>query len=118
VKFYAKAQSALQETFLQPSDSENTHALMHHPLLKDIKLETLILKPKSKGINKFLSELKLRTITGAIIIGVERNDESIVNPKADFELAEGDLVLLLGYDEQISAAKEFLNSMPEKKLVK
>ncbi|MEZ4690775.1 MAG: hypothetical protein R3A12_11575 [Ignavibacteria bacterium] len=39
----------------------------------------------------------------------KRKGESIVNPKSDFELAEKDVILLLGNDEQISAAKVFLN---------
>ena len=117
VKFYAKAQSALQETFLMPADEDesNKNALLQHPVLKDIKLDSVSLKPNSKGINKLIAEIELRSETGATIIGIERKGESIVNPKSDFELAEGDHVLLLGSEKQISAAKEFLNSGSESK---
>lgn len=117
VKFYAKAQSALQETFLMPADEDesNKNALLQHPVLKDIKLDSVSLKPNSKGINKLIAEIELRSETGATIIGIERKGESIVNPKSDFELAEGDHVLLLGSEKQISAAKEFLNSGSENK---
>ena len=115
VKFYARAQSALQETFLQPADEDEKHALLYHPVLKDIKLESVSLAPNTKGVNKLIAELELRSETGATIIGIERKGESIVNPKSDYELTEGDVVLLLGYDEQITAAKKFLNSVPDKK---
>ncbi len=111
VKFYARAQSALQETFLQPADEDEKHVLLYHPVLKDIKLESVSLAPNTKGVNKLIAELELRSETGATIIGIERKGESIVNPKSDYELAEGDVVLLLGYDEQITAAKEFLNTI-------
>lgn len=118
VKFYAKAQSALQETFLMPADKdENTkHALLQHPVLKDIKLESIRIEPNTKGVNKLIAELELRSETGASIIGIERKGESFVNPKSDFEIGEGDMVLLLGNDVQISAAKEFLSMIPESKI--
>lgn len=96
-------------------DESNKNALLQHPVLKDIKLDSVSLKPNSKGINKLIAEIELRSETGATIIGIERKGESIVNPKSDFELAEGDHVLLLGSEKQISAAKEFLNSGSENK---
>ncbi|MBK6539657.1 MAG: hypothetical protein IPG09_18530 [Ignavibacteria bacterium] len=37
--------------------------------------------------HKLISELRLRSITGATIIGIERDGKSIVNPEADEELA-------------------------------
>ncbi len=117
VKIYARAQHALKETFLQPADAdtEADHALRHHPVLQDIRLESVNLGPESIGIKKLISELELRSKTGATIIGIERDGKSIVNPEADEELAGGDKLLLLGLDEQIKAAKEFLNSGEKKK---
>lgn len=112
VNIYAHAQSALKDTFLQPADTDPQAemAILHHDLLKDIKLESVIIEPETFAVKKLISELKLRTKTGATIIGIEREGKSIVNPEADEELAESDKLLLLGYEEQIQSAKEFLNS--------
>lgn len=117
VNIYAHAQSALKETFLQPADPDPKadQAILHHPLLKDLKLESVNINPESFAAHKLISELRLRSITGATIIGIERDGKSIVNPEADEELAAGDKLLLLGYDKQINAAKEFLNTIQKKK---
>ncbi len=113
VKIYAKAQGALQETFLQPADplhKPETKSITDHPLLEDVKLETITVDAKTIGVNKMISELKLRTETGASIIGIERNGERIINPDSDEELYEGDHLLLLGYREQLEYAKKLLRS--------
>ncbi len=117
VNIYAHAQSALKETFLQPPDPEPIaeHAVLQYPLLQDIRLESVNIKPESVGTKKLISELRLRTITGATIIGIERSGKSIVNPEADEELAAGDKLLLLGNDEQLKAAEVYLNSPWTKK---
>jgi CPA2 family monovalent cation:H+ antiporter-2 len=117
VKIYARAQSALKDTFLQPADSSSQTglAILHHPMLKDIKLESVYINPGSIGSGKLISELQLRTKTGATIFGIEREGKSIVNPEPEEELMEGDKLLLLGYEHQISAATEFLNFVEIKK---
>ena len=84
-------------------------------MLKDLKLESVNINPESFAAHKLISELRLRSITGVTIIGIERDGKSIVNPEADEELAAGDKLLLLGYDKQINAAKEFLNTIQKKK---
>ena len=58
---------------------------------------------------KSIGELGLRTHTGVSIVGIERNSERIVNPGPDETLHEGDQLLLLGEDNQLSKAKIELN---------
>ncbi|HMS65296.1 MAG TPA: cation:proton antiporter [Ignavibacteria bacterium] len=112
VNIYAHAQTALKETFLQPADPlpKTEIEFLQHPLLKDLKLESVNIEPETVGVKKLISELQLRSITGTTIIGIERDGKSIVNPEPDEELAEFDKLLLLGYDTQINAAIEFLNT--------
>jgi len=55
-----------------------------------------------------LREIDLRARTGASVIGVERAGHTVVNPTADEKLRAGDVVLLLGDDEQIARARALL----------
>lgn len=59
-----------------------------------------------------LRELGLRARTGASVIGIERHGRTIVNPTADEKLMAGDVVLLLGDDEQITQARALLMCCP------
>jgi CPA2 family monovalent cation:H+ antiporter-2 len=115
IKIYAAAQIAIKDTFDQKPDLPELSEKIH-PLLEDVKLETVDIS-KSKVVGKMISELRLRSETGASIIGIERKGNNIVNPEAYEELEPGDKVLLLGYPEQLEEAKKFLNdfSPPRKK---
>ncbi|MDQ3022411.1 MAG: cation:proton antiporter [Bacteroidota bacterium] len=117
VKLYVRARFALQDTFDTPADpkEQKEKSIMNHPLLEDVKLEAEKIQPDTIAAGKMISELKLRTETGASIIGIERGEDSIVNPESDEELNAGDHILLLGYEDQIAAAKKFISSPPEKK---
>lgn len=106
IKIYAAAQIAIKDTFEQKPDLPELSEKIH-PLLEDVKLETVDIS-KSKVIGQMISELRLRSETGASIIGIERKGNNIVNPEAYEELESGDKVLLLGYPEQLEDAKKFL----------
>lgn len=106
IKIYAAAQIAIKDTFEQKPDLPELSEKIH-PLLEDVKLETVDIS-KSNVIGRMISELRLRSETGASIIGIERKGNNIVNPEAYEELEPGDKVLLLGYPEQLEDAKKFL----------
>jgi CPA2 family monovalent cation:H+ antiporter-2 len=61
-----------------------------------------------------IAELKLRTQTGASVVGIERRGSSIVNPGPDEELESGDQILLIGSEDQLKAAKQLLSEAKEK----
>jgi CPA2 family monovalent cation:H+ antiporter-2 len=109
VRIYARAQSALQETFAHapaPRPQEAPAALQS--LLREADLETMTIVAGSPAAGRLIRELELRTRTGASIVGIERNGKSIVNPSADEELAPGDRVLMLGNQSQLEAARKCL----------
>ena len=77
--------------------------------LFDIHTDRVEVGKNEKVVGRTLREIDFRRQTGASIIGIERKGENpTVNPKADDTLQEGDLVLLLGNDEQIEKARQFL----------
>jgi CPA2 family monovalent cation:H+ antiporter-2 len=106
VRVYSKAQSAIRETFAQQPDplpQAATRGL--HSLLKEANLATVTITADSQSAGKLIAEVQLRTRTGASIVGIERNGESITNPGPDEELQSGDKVLLLGTPDQLGLAK-------------
>jgi CPA2 family monovalent cation:H+ antiporter-2 len=116
VKLYSRAQSALRDTFAQPADPPLLkEAPSLPPLLREARLETVQVRPGTEAAGRMIAELKLRTQTGASIVGIERHGSNIVNPGPDEELEGGDQILLIGSEEQLKAAKELL-AAPKKSL--
>lgn len=115
VKFYAGAQFALRDTFATPADPSAPHQETHPmpALLRHARLETVEVQPQTHAVGKMISELRLRSETGASVVGIERHGESLVNPPPHEELQHGDQVLLIGTAEHLAAAKKLLSSKKE-----
>jgi len=108
VKLYAKAQYAIQQTFAQkPDHPEDSHAALP-ALLREAKLETFEITPGSHMAGKLIGEIRMRSLTGASVVGIDRSGQSIINPGPDEELAERDQVLLIGTQSQLEAARRLL----------
>ena len=105
IKVYSKAQIALQDTLSQAPPVKPAPVVVALPsLLGEANLEKVEITRASPAAGKLIHELQLRTQTGASIVGIERNGQSIINPGADEELQSGDQVLLLGSRSQLDAA--------------
>jgi CPA2 family monovalent cation:H+ antiporter-2 len=110
---YARAQTALSDTLTRPQDLP---AHVHEPqapqplhnVLRAAELETVVVAPDSAAAGKLIRELQLRTRTGASVVGIERNGESLVNPGPDEELVTGDSLLLIGTKQHLDAARRLL----------
>jgi len=114
VKLYARAQSALQDTFDEPADPHPGHGHGNGhgheevpelpPLLREAKLKSVRIPEGSEAVGKMITELKLRSETGASVVGIDRQGTSIINPGPNEELAAGDEVLLIGLEDQLASA--------------
>jgi CPA2 family monovalent cation:H+ antiporter-2 len=106
IKIYARAQVSLEQTFAQPSPPRHEPVPAPLPgILRDADLDTVGVVAGSEAAGKLIRELRLRTATGASIVGIERNGASIINPGPDEELQTGDRVLILGNRGQLDAAR-------------
>jgi CPA2 family monovalent cation:H+ antiporter-2 len=113
-KLYSKAQVALQETLSQPPAAHRDPAAQALPgILREAHLRTVRIPAHSGSVGKMIGELALRTRTGASIVGIQRNEESLVNPGADEELRAGDEILLLGTDDHLTSAEKLLSKDSE-----
>jgi Putative regulatory, ligand-binding protein related to C-terminal domains of K+ channels len=109
IKVYSKAQFALHETLTQPPPINPALAQPVLPgLLREANLRTIQIAGDSSAAGKLIHELQLRTQTGASIVGIERNGSSLINPGPDESLQAGDVVLLLGSQEQLKSAENAL----------
>lgn len=70
--------------------------------------ETVTLGDTSPVIGKNLGELDVRGLSGATVIAVIRGGETKISPGANFKLASGDTVVLLGSPKKIGRAVDII----------
>ena len=115
-QIYFQGKAALAETFSQPAAAPElksgpvSRAVPN--LLKEARLDTLLLSDGMPGAGRTPRELDLKKRTGAFLVGIERNGLEIVNPEGDELLLPKDQLLLLGSREQLDAAKIALAGAP------
>ena len=109
-KLYSKAQFALQETLAQaPVRRHDAGETTLPAMMRDAQIATIRIAKAANVAGKLIGELRLRTNTGASIVGIQRGGESIINPGPDEELRTDDEVLLLGSEAQLDAARKLLS---------
>ena len=109
-KLYSKAQFALQETLAQaPVRRHDAGETTLPAMMRDAQIATIRIGKAASVAGKLIGELRLRTNTGASIVGIQRGGESIINPGPDEELRADDEVLLLGSETQLDAARKLLS---------
>ncbi|MEC7905865.1 MAG: cation:proton antiporter [Verrucomicrobiota bacterium] len=74
-----------------------------------VNVEPITLSRDSKWTGKQVMEIDLRSHSGAIIAGIERNGYELVSIDPDTHLYPSDKIFVLGEPEQIERAKGFLN---------
>jgi CPA2 family monovalent cation:H+ antiporter-2 len=62
----------------------------------------------SAAVGQSLAELNLRGRSGATVLAISRDGESIVVPTADERLKAGDVLAITGSHDAIEAAKALL----------
>lgn len=108
-RLYARAQYALHGTFASPPDvDEHMLARKVPSILRDAKLEPVRIGAEFAAAGRMISELRLRSETGASIVGIQRGETSLVNPPPEEELQAGDDVLLIGSAAQLASARDLL----------
>lgn len=112
IKVYSKAQGALRETFAHPPPPRIEGTTQMLRLLSRAQLRVFTVTADSPAAGKLIRELSLRSRTGASAVGIERNEENIVNPGPDEEVRAGDKLLLLGSSDQLTQAAAVFQLAP------
>jgi CPA2 family monovalent cation:H+ antiporter-2 len=109
IRLYSKAQIALRETLEQPPVTHRHPEMAPLPaLLHEAGLKVIAIDERSPAAGKAIGELRLRTETGASVVGIERDSQNIINPGPDEEITAGDRVLVLGTPKQLESATTLL----------
>src|SRR5262249_6149608 len=77
----------------------------------DAQTEDFIVPFSPTALNQPIQTLGLRTWTGASIIAIYRDPEQVLIPQPDTVLLPGDVLALLGEEEQLAAALRFLSEL-------
>lgn len=65
-------------------------------------------QPATVAVGKTLAELRLRGLTGATVLAIRRENESVIVPSGHDRLQAGDVLALAGTADAVAAAKELL----------
>ncbi|MDX9975171.1 MAG: cation:proton antiporter [FCB group bacterium] len=106
VRVYAKAQVSLRDILSDTTPHEVLRPVPH--MMEAAQLKTVILPAHSIAVGKSIKDCGLRNESGASIVGIQRNETSIINPSPDETLQTDDSVLLLGDEAQLESANEYL----------
>lgn len=110
IRIYSRIQGALYETLSNEREAQeqnNRHSELS-VMLSRADLDRIRIDETSPAARKLLSELQLRTQSGASVVAIERADTSIINPGPAEELLPGDTLMLIGTAEQIRLARDLL----------
>src|SRR5213080_3594703 len=105
---YLMAGHRMAELAVHPAMVDVLDTLHHGE--SDIGLEEVLIQPETKAIGKTLADSGLLDAQGAKLLAVRRRDGTLhVNPSADLRLAEGDLIIALGSEQQLLTTASMLN---------
>ncbi len=104
IRLYAGGQIALKETLAPNAPTPAASPALLSPMLRDAHLETVTVTPSSPAAGKVIGDLRLRTLSGASIVAIEREGARTINPGPDAQLLPGDVLLLLGDRQQLENA--------------
>ncbi|MCK5236235.1 MAG: cation:proton antiporter [Deltaproteobacteria bacterium] len=75
-------------------------------------MDTFFVNPECSVAGMKLSELDLRKITGGVsVMAIIREGKATTNPRGDFEVATGDMFVLIGSHAELHKAMEFLKEV-------
>ena len=108
IRVYSRAQIALHEVLTRPVAEHHEEPDGVRAFLREAQLEVVSLDDGAPASGRLIRELALRSRTGASVVGIDRGEDTVVNPGPDEELQAGDNVLLLGSAAQRAAAHRLL----------
>jgi CPA2 family monovalent cation:H+ antiporter-2 len=68
-------------------------------------LESVLLEPSSPYVDKSIREVGLSEEFGAMIVGIERGSERILNPESSVKIRPGDVIWVFGHKSKLKELK-------------
>ncbi len=77
---------------------------------RQLDFQWVMLPPGSTMDGRTIGELRVRSVTGAVVVAVFHRGRLDANPEADYRLGEGDLVAVMGTHEQVARFEQAAGS--------
>jgi len=123
IRFHTRIEDVLSTLGGSPSDADSPAPAPEYgkrtvvtQLLSDryglaVQIEDFVVPLHPTALNRPIQSLNLRSLTGASIIAIYRDPEQVLVPQADTVLLPGDVLVLLGEQDQLEAAIPFLTEL-------
>jgi len=76
--------------------------------IPEIDVERIVLGSTAPVVGRTIADTALRSKTGALILSVRRGENDVATPDADFRLAAGDVLVVVGQPPQLKNAYRLL----------
>jgi K+:H+ antiporter len=76
--------------------------------IPEIDVERIVLGSTAPVVGRTIADTALRSKTGALILAVRRGESDVATPDADFRLAAGDVLVVVGQPPQLKNAYRLL----------
>lgn len=76
--------------------------------LEEMKIESAVVREGSRAVGASLSQLRLRSETGALVVGIRRDTELLEKPDPEMAFQVGDIVYFVGTGEAIERALHYV----------
>ncbi|MGB9710850.1 MAG: cation:proton antiporter [Thermodesulfovibrio sp.] len=92
---------------LRLTDISKTRSGIECIVFEGLEMDSFLVEKDSWLIGHSLKSLNLRQEAKVTVIAVQRGEETILNPQADFILKEGDIIIYVGNKKQLIEAMSF-----------
>jgi K+/H+ antiporter YhaU regulatory subunit KhtT len=72
--------------------------------LSELKIESVLVRPSSAADGASPAQMKLRSTTGVLVVGVQRREELLQSPDPEAVFEPGDIVYFVGTSSAIRQA--------------
>jgi CPA2 family monovalent cation:H+ antiporter-2 len=72
--------------------------------LAEMKIESALVRTESRAVGRSPMSLRLRSQTGALVVGVRRGEKLLENPDPSAPFEAGDIVYFVGTNESLAKA--------------
>lgn len=76
--------------------------------MPQMHVERIVLGPNAPAVGQTLADTGLRSKTGALVLAVRRGESDLATPEATFQLAAGDVLVVVGQPQQLKGAYRLL----------
>lgn len=112
VRWHSKVEAELQDQIRKAqcpaAGAGLALTLLEQPHIWNLTVDEFTLPSQSDCVGKSIKQIGLRGRVGCSIVGIDRQGVHMPNPKAEEVLYPGDILLLIGTNEQLAQAEAIL----------